>query len=146
MPFVYNRYSGRTQKQVLEFARDNYGKRPSFQRASGSSRIRSSQSCGASLAATPLLPMARARDSRYNTTGGTRSRKSQQAENGALARSRSEPMEVAEVIVPSNVHGWSVKNTGCCLQVTNPDRSSDSGSRTLERTQRTDGNQEVGLL
>ncbi|XP_055345746.1 FERM, ARHGEF and pleckstrin domain-containing protein 2-like isoform X2 [Paramacrobiotus metropolitanus] len=119
------RFSGRTQKQVLEFARDNYGKRPSFQRASGASRIRSSQSCGASLAATPLLPMARTRDSRYNTTGGTRSRKMQQGENGVLARSRSEPMEVTEA--------------------TNPDKSSDSGSRTLERTQRVDSAHEVPL-
>ncbi|OQV24024.1 FERM, RhoGEF and pleckstrin domain-containing protein 1 [Hypsibius exemplaris] len=119
------RFSGRTQKQVLEFARDNYGKRPSFHRGTGSSRIRSSQSCGASLAATPLLPMARARDSRYNTTGGTRSRRSQQGENGALARSRSEPMEVTEVM--------------------NPDRSSDSGSRTLERGHRVDASQEMPL-
>ncbi|GAU90437.1 hypothetical protein RvY_02852 [Ramazzottius varieornatus] len=112
------RFSGRTQKQVLEFARDNYGKRPSFHRSGTTSRIRSSQSCGASLAATPLLPMARARDSRYNTTGGTRSRRSIQGDNGALARSKSEPMEVTEV--------------------TNQDRSSDSGSRTLERGHRTD--------
>ncbi|XP_061382707.1 FERM, ARHGEF and pleckstrin domain-containing protein 1 isoform X3 [Danaus plexippus] len=60
------RYSGKTQKQIVEFVRDNYVKRQTFQR-SGSFRARSAAGSGsgpatpaplaAALSAHPLLPL-----------------------------------------------------------------------------------------
>ncbi|GJQ67418.1 hypothetical protein Trydic_g8283 [Trypoxylus dichotomus] len=60
------RYSGRTQKQIIEFVRDNYVKRQAFQRsasfrhssAHSSATNMHNSSVGNSISAHPLLPLA----------------------------------------------------------------------------------------
>ncbi|KAK7864426.1 hypothetical protein R5R35_000466 [Gryllus longicercus] len=55
------RYSGRTQKQIVEFVRENYVKRQTFQRSQSFRHTHSAPSSvasvGASLSAHPLLPL-----------------------------------------------------------------------------------------
>ena len=50
----FYRYSGKTQKQMQEYVRENFVKRQSFQR---NARIVNASDLGTSLSAQPLLPI-----------------------------------------------------------------------------------------